>query len=109
METVTALIVSLYAVLMPLKGWYAPDEKLLVKIDSKSAVALVIESDAAATQESLEGLADAPVDLSAATGGAEAAVSDPATAENPDDDTQAIEPDVPAEGADSDVEDDPSE
>ena len=50
--------------------------------DRVSAVALVIESDAAATaQQTLEGLAAAPADLSADAGGAEGAVGDPATRE----------------------------
>ncbi len=75
--------------------------------DRVSAVALVIESDQAASQEVLDGLAVAPIDLSADAGGAEGAVADPATAQNPDDATQDIVPDVAPSEAVSDVEDDP--
>jgi DNA gyrase subunit A len=76
--------------------------------DRVSAVALVIESDVAAVvQEPLDGLGAAPIDLSADAGGAEVAVADPATARNPDDDTQEIVPDVSDAEAASDVEDDP--
>ncbi len=75
--------------------------------DRVSAVALVIESEQAVAQEPLDGLAGAPVDLSADAGGAEAAAADPATAANPDDDTLDIVADVADEGADSDVEAEP--
>ena len=62
--------------------------------DRVSAVALVIESDAAAAQETLDGLVGGPIDLSADAGGAEGAVADPATGANADDDTQPIVSDV---------------
>ena len=42
MENIAAIIVSLFSVLMPTKGWYAPGEKLMVKIDSPSPVVLVL-------------------------------------------------------------------
>ena len=42
MQAVAALIVALYSVLMPTKSWYAPDEKLLVKIDADQPVTLVL-------------------------------------------------------------------
>jgi DNA gyrase subunit A len=72
--------------------------------DRVSAVALVIESDAAANPEVLDGLAAAPIDLASDAGGAEVAAGDPSTATNPDDDTQEIVPDVSDAEAASDVE-----
>jgi len=77
--------------------------------DRVSAVALVIESDQAAAQETLEGLAAGPVDLSADAGGAEAAVADPATGAGTGDDTQEIIADVADSEAVSDVEDEPED
>ncbi len=73
--------------------------------DRVSAVALVIESDRAAAPELLEGLADAPIDLSADAGGAEGAVADPTTG-GEGEDAQEIVPDVVDSEAISDVEDD---
>jgi DNA gyrase subunit A len=77
--------------------------------DRVSAVALVIESDQATTPEALEALEAGPVDLSADAGGAEVAAADPASAESPADDTQAIVSDVADAEAASDVEDDPDD
>ncbi len=75
-----------------------------VKADDRvSAVARVVESDAAPVQDALD-LTAGPIDLSADAGGAEAAAADPATGEGTEDDTQEIVPDVADSEAASDVE-----
>jgi peptidyl-prolyl cis-trans isomerase B (cyclophilin B) len=42
MENIAAILITLYSVLLPSKAWYAPGEKLAVKIDSPNAVVLVL-------------------------------------------------------------------
>ena len=42
METITAILLSLFSVLVPTKMWYAPDQPLTVTIDAKQAVVLVL-------------------------------------------------------------------
>lgn len=42
METLATVLVSLFSVLIPSKGWYAPDEKLIVRVDAQTPVVLVL-------------------------------------------------------------------
>jgi peptidyl-prolyl cis-trans isomerase B (cyclophilin B) len=42
MENITAILITLFSVLIPSKTWYSPDEKLNVRLDTNAVVTLVM-------------------------------------------------------------------